>query len=73
MHGLVEFDATCARAAIHRHKTQTGESLSFTAFMLACLGKAIDANKHLHVYRSWRNQLILFEEVDAQHLVRSGS
>jgi pyruvate/2-oxoglutarate dehydrogenase complex dihydrolipoamide acyltransferase (E2) component len=68
VHGLVEFDVTRARAAIHDHKTQTGESLSFTAFMLACLGKAIDANKHLHAYRSWRNQLILFDEVDANTL-----
>lgn len=68
VHGLVEFDITCARAAIRAHKAQTGETLSFTAFFLACLGKALDMNRHLHAYRSWRNQLIVFDEVDVNTL-----
>ena len=37
-----------AREAIRQHKAQTGETLSFSAFFLACLGKAIDLNKHMH-------------------------
>ena len=68
VHGLVEFDITQAREAIRRHKAQTGESLSFSAFILACLGKAIDANKHMHAYRSWPNRLIVFDEVDVNTL-----
>ncbi|MBN1581305.1 MAG: 2-oxo acid dehydrogenase subunit E2 [Anaerolineae bacterium] len=68
VHGLVEFDITQAREAIRKHKAQTGETLSFSAFFLACLGKAIDMNKHMHAYRSWRNQLILFHEVDVNTL-----
>ena len=68
VHGLVEFDITQAREAIRKHKAQTGEALSFSAFFLACLGKAIDMNKHMHAYRHWRNQLIIFDEVDVNTL-----
>jgi hypothetical protein len=68
VHGLVEFDVTCAREAVRQHKARTGEALSFSAFCLACLGKAIDLNKHLHAYRNWRGQLIVFDEVDVNTL-----
>ncbi|MGD8464965.1 MAG: 2-oxo acid dehydrogenase subunit E2 [Anaerolineae bacterium] len=68
VHGLVEFDVTQARQAIRQHKVQTGETLSFTAFVIACLGKAIDMNKHMHAYRNWRNRLIIFDEVDLNSL-----
>jgi len=68
VHGLVEFDVTQARQAIRQHKVQTGETLSFTGFVVTCLGKAIDMNKHMHAYRNWRNQLIMFDEVDVNSL-----
>ena len=68
VHGLTEFDVTRARDIIRQHKVQTGETLSFSAVFLACLGKAIDMNKHMHAYRNWRNQLIIFDEVDVNTL-----
>lgn len=68
VHGLVEFDITQAREAMRQQKAQTGEALSFSAFILACLGQAIDADKQMHAYRSWRNQLIIFDEVDVNML-----
>lgn len=68
VHGLVEFDVTLARETIRRQKAQTGEALSFTAFFLACLGKAVDQNRHLHAYRDWRNRLFIFDEVDVNML-----
>jgi pyruvate/2-oxoglutarate dehydrogenase complex dihydrolipoamide acyltransferase (E2) component len=64
VHGLIEVDVTRARQFIREHKSRTGETLSFTAFVLACLGRAIEANKYMHAYRNWRNQLVLFDEVD---------
>src|SRR3990172_8282244 len=69
VHGLVEFDITQARETIRQHKAQTGEALSFSAFFLACLGKAIDLDKQMHAYRNLRNQLIIFDEVDVNMLV----
>jgi pyruvate/2-oxoglutarate dehydrogenase complex dihydrolipoamide acyltransferase (E2) component len=68
VHGLVEFDITQARESIRQHKAQTGEALSFSAFFLACLGKAIDQDRQMHAYRDWRNQLIIFDEVDVNML-----
>jgi hypothetical protein len=68
VHGLFEVDVTQARRALRDHKARSGESLSFTAFVVACLGRAIDANRHMHAYRNWRGQLVLFEEVDVNTL-----
>jgi pyruvate/2-oxoglutarate dehydrogenase complex dihydrolipoamide acyltransferase (E2) component len=68
VHGLVEFDITRARETLRQHRLRTGESLSFSAFFLACLGKAIDLDRQMHAYRNWRNQLIIFDEVDVNML-----
>lgn len=62
--GLVEIDVTRARQLIREHKARTGESLSFTAFLAACVGHAVDMNKEVQAYRNWRNQLVLFDDVD---------
>ncbi len=64
IHGLIEVDVTRARAFLREHKAKTGESLSFTAFLIACLAKAVDEHKAVQAYRKGRNQLILFEDVD---------
>ena len=42
MHGLLEVDVTKARAYLREVKARTGESPSFTAFIIACLGRAVD-------------------------------
>ncbi len=68
VHGLVEFDVTLAREAIRKQREQTGEGLSFSAFFLACLGQAVEMTKYMHAYRSWRNELVLFDEVDVNML-----
>jgi pyruvate/2-oxoglutarate dehydrogenase complex dihydrolipoamide acyltransferase (E2) component len=64
IHGLVEVDATRARTMIQQIKERTGESLSFTGFIVYCCARAISEDKHLHAYRDWRNRLILFDDVD---------
>jgi pyruvate/2-oxoglutarate dehydrogenase complex dihydrolipoamide acyltransferase (E2) component len=69
VHGLIEVDVTRPRQELRAVKARTGESLSFTAFVIACLGKAIDENKAMHAYRDWRNRLILFDAVDVNTMV----
>jgi hypothetical protein len=59
VHGLLEVDVTQARQYLREHQAQTGESLSFTAFVITCLGKAVEMNKMVQACRTWRNQLIL--------------
>lgn len=61
---LVEVDVTKACQHIRKHKEKSGETLSFTAFVIACLGQAVETNKDVHAYRNWRNQLIIFDDVD---------
>jgi hypothetical protein len=64
IHGLIEVDVTEPRRYFREHKARTGETLSFTAFAIACLGKAVDADKRIHACRNWRNQLVIFDEVN---------
>jgi pyruvate/2-oxoglutarate dehydrogenase complex dihydrolipoamide acyltransferase (E2) component len=64
IHGLIEVDVTRARAFLRDHKAKTGESLSFTAFIATCLGKAVDENKAVQAYRKGRKHLVLFGDVD---------
>ncbi len=68
VHGLIELDITRARQSLRQHRLQTGEALSFSAFFLACLGKAIDADRQMHAYRDWRNRLVVFDDVDVNML-----
>ena len=71
IHGLLEIDVTRARTALREHKARTGEALSFTAFMVACLARAIDADRRVQAYRNWRNQLIVFDDVDVVTLIEA--
>jgi len=64
MHGLLEVDVTRARAFLREYKANTGESLSFTAFLIACLAKAVDEHKSVQAYRKGSKHLILFDDVD---------
>jgi len=62
--GLIEVDVTRARARLREHQATTGESLSFTAFLTACLAKAVDEHKAVQAIRFGSKHLILFDEVD---------
>ncbi len=64
IHGLVEVDVTEARQFIREYEATTGKDISFTAFVIACLGKAVAMNKHAHAYRKGRNSMVLFDDVD---------
>ena len=69
MHGLLELDVTRARHLLREHRESTGESLSFTAFVLACLGRAVAAHPEVHALRDWFGRVVLFDDVDATTIV----
>jgi pyruvate/2-oxoglutarate dehydrogenase complex dihydrolipoamide acyltransferase (E2) component len=71
IHGLVEVDVTRARARIREHRERTGETLSFTAFLVACLARAIQEHPLVHACRDWRGRLVLFDDVDVVTLIES--
>ena len=71
IHGLLEIDVTRARTLVREHKARTGETLSFTAFIVTCFAQAIDANKRVQAKQDWRGRLIVFEEVDVVTLIEA--
>ena len=64
MHALLEVDVTDARRQIRAARARTHEPLSFTAYVVACLARAIDEDKSMHAHRKGRGELVLFDEVD---------
>jgi pyruvate/2-oxoglutarate dehydrogenase complex dihydrolipoamide acyltransferase (E2) component len=69
MFGLLEVDVTIVRQFIAEHKRRTGETLSFTGYLVYCLARAVDEYKEVQAYRKGRRQLVLFEDVDVGILV----
>jgi hypothetical protein len=71
IHGLVEMDVTRPREHIRQHQARTGETLSLTAFIVTCLARAITIDPSMQAYRNWRNQLILFDDVDVVTMIET--
>lgn len=69
VHGLVEFDVTEARRLIDERGAETGERLSFTAFLVHCLARAVEEHPETQAYRDWRGRLVLFDDVDVMVIV----
>jgi len=64
IHGLFEVDVTSARQALRAHRLATGEDLSFTAFVIACVGRAVAAEPAVQAYRDLRGRDVIFDHVD---------
>jgi pyruvate/2-oxoglutarate dehydrogenase complex dihydrolipoamide acyltransferase (E2) component len=64
IHLLMEADVTEARAQLRGYRQRRGESLSFTAFLVGCLARAVDESKDVQAYRT-RRKLVIFDDVDA--------
>lgn len=64
MYALIEVDVTEARARLYRHQHATGEHLSFTAFLVACLGWAVARHREVQAMRDGRGRLVVFDDVD---------
>ncbi|HYR12420.1 MAG TPA: 2-oxo acid dehydrogenase subunit E2 [Longimicrobium sp.] len=69
VHALVEVDVTLPRRALREHRARTGESLSFTAFVIASLAAAVDRDRSVQAYRMGRRRLVVFDDVDVCVLV----
>jgi pyruvate/2-oxoglutarate dehydrogenase complex dihydrolipoamide acyltransferase (E2) component len=64
MHGLIEVDVSKSRAYIRDVKARTGETPSFTAFVIGCLGRAVSEHPDVHALHKGRGHLMLFADVD---------
>jgi pyruvate/2-oxoglutarate dehydrogenase complex dihydrolipoamide acyltransferase (E2) component len=66
---LLEIDVTKARKRIRGIKRAPGAKLSFTSWIIACVGRALAEHKQVHALRKGRAKLVLFDEVDLSILV----
>jgi pyruvate/2-oxoglutarate dehydrogenase complex dihydrolipoamide acyltransferase (E2) component len=68
IHTLTEADITEPRRLIREHRERTGERLSFTAYVVTCLARAVAEQPHLSSLRRG-GQLVLLDDVTIGTLV----
>ncbi|MHA1766718.1 MAG: 2-oxo acid dehydrogenase subunit E2 [Promethearchaeota archaeon] len=60
-------DITKARKKLKEHKEKTGESISFTAFLIACYARVVEKHKYpMNTLRKKKKEYYIFDEVDIQ-------
>jgi pyruvate/2-oxoglutarate dehydrogenase complex dihydrolipoamide acyltransferase (E2) component len=64
IYALLEVDVTDAWQFIEKHKSRTGEALSFTGYLAFCLARAVDEDKSVQAYPKGRKHLVIFDDVD---------
>ena len=60
---LAEFDVTDARRLLLEYKVRSGETISFTAWLIKCIAQAVSEDRNVQAYRKGK-QLVVFEDVD---------
>jgi pyruvate/2-oxoglutarate dehydrogenase complex dihydrolipoamide acyltransferase (E2) component len=61
---LIELDVTEGRTLIRDHKERTGKSISFTGWIMKCVGHAVNEHKEIHAIRKGKRKTIIFNDVD---------
>ena len=61
---ILEIDVTNAREIIQKHKEKTGESISFTAWVIKCVAQTLSENKDFNAYRHGKKKIIVFDDID---------
>jgi pyruvate/2-oxoglutarate dehydrogenase complex dihydrolipoamide acyltransferase (E2) component len=64
MFALLEVDVTEPRQALAAYERATGVALSFTAFIVSCVARAVMEHQTVQAYQYGRKRLILFDDVD---------
>jgi pyruvate/2-oxoglutarate dehydrogenase complex dihydrolipoamide acyltransferase (E2) component len=70
---LLEIDVTVPRRILRDYKARTGESVSFTAFIITCLARAIEMNKEVHAFLNWRSRLVIYDDANVNVMVEVDS
>lgn len=68
IHLVTEVDVTEPRRLIARHRERTGERLSLTAYVVACLARVCAENPQFNAFRKGR-RLILLDDVTVSVLI----
>jgi len=64
IHSMIEVDISRARESIRRAKRESKRYISFTGYIIHKVAEVVEKNKHIHAYRNWKNELIMFDDVD---------
>ena len=64
IHGLAEVDITGPRASLAAYRERTGEEISFTAWVVTCVARAVKEQPTVQAYRQGRRHLLVFDDVD---------
>jgi pyruvate/2-oxoglutarate dehydrogenase complex dihydrolipoamide acyltransferase (E2) component len=72
-YGLVEADVTRARELRRLISARDKFKISFTAFLVASLARAIVSSPKVQAYKDWRGRLIVFHDVDVVTLIEPES
>jgi len=60
-------DITMPKRILREHKEKTGESISFTAFLIACYARIVEQHKYpMNTLIKNRKEYFIFDEVDVQ-------
>jgi pyruvate/2-oxoglutarate dehydrogenase complex dihydrolipoamide acyltransferase (E2) component len=59
IHGFTEVDVSRPRRLIQNHFEQTGEKLSFTAYLMTCLGRTVAEYPEFNSFRKGRKLIVL--------------
>jgi len=62
VYALLEFDVTKAREIIMKSKGT--EDISFTGWIIKCVGQAAHEHKQVNAYRLGRKKIVLYDDVD---------
>jgi pyruvate/2-oxoglutarate dehydrogenase complex dihydrolipoamide acyltransferase (E2) component len=63
IYGMLEADVTAAKERINT-KAASSNKLSFTAYIVACIGRAVAEHPAIHGYQGRNKKLVLFDDVD---------
>ncbi len=63
--GFAELDVTKAQKKFRAHKEKTGETISFTGFLISCFARAAERHKFpINTIRLKKKKFYIFDEVD---------
>jgi len=66
---LLEVDVTGARERLRAARARTGERLSLTGWVVACVARAVHEHPHVQGMRKGRREVVVFEDVDVAVIV----
>ncbi|MFW9964035.1 MAG: 2-oxo acid dehydrogenase subunit E2 [Candidatus Sifarchaeia archaeon] len=69
IYGLVEIDVTDARKFISDYEARTGEKLSFTGWVIKCVGQAVSEHNEIQAMKKGKKKLIVFDDVDVGMII----